>query len=975
MAAWINLNSVEGRQAILSKVPEGNYYLLVDGDRLSFENNLINFGAFKGSTQLASSTWYFVAATWDGSETRLYVNGILDGSDPVDWVGAPNTDAVKIGQRGRNDDLFGGLIDEVEIYNRALSASEIQAIFDAGNSGNRPEPLSGLISRWQGEGSASDVKGEQGLPSRITRANGAVFTMSYDQRGNLLTSTEEATNATTTFTYEPVFNQVSSVTDPDGNATAINYDASGNPIEIIDALGTRTVMAYADPTCPGQLTSVTAAQGLPEENITTFEYDPVTCNLTQTTDPLLNRTVLAYDAAGNVTQSSDAEGRLTRFQYDVLNRLTKVIDATNSAPDPVCGTASVTCYDYDDQGNLIQVTDAQGSMTTFEYDTEDRLTKTTDPLGNFETFDYDDNGNLISTTDRSNQMIDFEYDVGNQLIEKTLLPGAPGEAVTSFGYDLTGNLTSVADPDSFLTMTYDDLSRLDTVFTSGSPNQLEVSISYTYDKNGNRLTMTDPERVTSSVYDELNRLTDLTNPSLDTVSFEYDNLSRRTQLSMPTGVTTVYSYDDASQLLSLEHTLGASMISNFSYTYDKVGNRKTFAQDRSAVSVASPLNYLYDDLNRLIEGTHPLPLLPQEIFDYDPVGNRELRDGQSFTSIFDAANRLLEDEDFCYDYDDNGNLTSKEAKVTGACGAAGQLTEYDYDPENQLIEVRVNGTPVGSYRYDGLGRRIEKDASGAVTRYIYDNEDLLLEFDGANTLIARYTHGPGIDEPLIMERDLDTSGTFEVTEQFFYHVDGLGSVTELTDSAGLVARAYVYDSFGQIAQEVGTLANPFTFTGREIDEESGLYFYRARYYDPRTGRFTSEDPVGLGGGDPNFYQYVLNNPISFVDPTGEGPKGLAACIIVQAIGVGPTIINIVSLGFEVGEINQEIEDINRCIDDELDKGFSKADFIEIGRLSTKKKKLEMEKLRKLLEGAKAEAYGRALEIPLAPLCLFLIAAF
>ena len=177
-------------------------------------------------------------------------------------------------------------------------------------------------------------------------------------------------------------------------------------------------------------------------------------------------------------------------------------------------------------------------------------------------------------------------------------------------------------------------------------------------------------------------------------------------------MVTTYTYDSASQLLSLGHALGTSTISDFSYTYDKVGNRKELTHDRPAftpaLTVVSPLDYAYDDLNRLIQATHPLPANPPETFDYDAVGNRELRDGQSFTSMFDAANRLLQDEDFCYSYDDNGDLTSKEAKVAGVCGGAGQLTEYEYDPESQLIEVRVNGAAIANYRYDGLGAEDRK---------------------------------------------------------------------------------------------------------------------------------------------------------------------------------------------------------------------------------------------------------------------------
>jgi RHS repeat-associated protein len=146
-----------------------------------------------------------------------------------------------------------------------------------------------------------------------------------------------------------------------------------------------------------------------------------------------------------------------------------------------------------------------------------------------------------------------------------------------------------------------------------------------------------------------------------------------------------------------------------------------------------------------------------------------------------------------------------------------------------------------------------------VTRYIYDTEDILLELDGSNNVVARYTHGPGIDEPLIMEK---------AGASFFYQADGLGSITELTDSAGVVKQSYTYSSFGKIESQLDpTFIQPYTFTAREFDTETGLYFYRARYYDPSIGRFLSEDPAG-SLSDLNFYAYVRNNPAKFTDPTG-----------------------------------------------------------------------------------------------------------
>jgi len=154
--------------------------------------------------------------------------------------------------------------------------------------------------------------------------------------------------------------------------------------------------------------------------------------------------------------------------------------------------------------------------------------------------------------------------------------------------------------------------------------------------------------------------------------------------------------------------------------------------------------------------------------------------------------------------------------------------------------------------------------NGVITRYIYDKEDILLEFDGANQVIARYTHGPGIDEPLIMARGGTNS---------FYHADGLGSITDLTDSTGAVIRSYTYDSFGQIVAETGTETNPYTYTGREFDPETGLYYYRNRYYDAQVGRFLTEDPQVDVHTLMNLYVYVGSNPIRFRDPFGLQPFG------------------------------------------------------------------------------------------------------
>jgi RHS repeat-associated protein len=168
-----------------------------------------------------------------------------------------------------------------------------------------------------------------------------------------------------------------------------------------------------------------------------------------------------------------------------------------------------------------------------------------------------------------------------------------------------------------------------------------------------------------------------------------------------------------------------------------------------------------------------------------------------------------------------------------------------------------------TFKYDPLGRRIEKSSSAATSVYAYDADNLIEETNASGTVVARYSQSQNIDEPLAMLRSSATS---------YYNADGLGSVTSLTNSSGAAAETYTYYSFGNVTASSGSLTNPFQYTGRELDSETGLYNNRSRYYDPALGRFDEEDVVGFGGGK-NFYAYVDNNPVTDVDPLG-----LAKCI-------------------------------------------------------------------------------------------------
>jgi RHS repeat-associated protein len=292
----------------------------------------------------------------------------------------------------------------------------------------------------------------------------------------------------------------------------------------------------------------------------------------------------------------------------------------------------------------------------------------------------------------------------------------------------------------------------------------------------------------------------------------YDALGRATAVNSST-----LKYDGLGRVVEVAHPSGT-----LAYAYDAGGNRTTITDDEGKHT------YRYDDLNRLTGAQHEAAAA--ETYSYDAAGNRT---GSAADAgyRYDAAGRLAAAEGATLEYDKNGNLARKTT--------AGGTTRYTWNAENQLARVDLPDGGTAVYKYDAFGRRIEKSVKGVVTTYLYDGNNILLEMDGTGRVTARYTHGRAIDQPLLMEREGRT---------YFYHADALGSVVALAGAGGNAERRYAYDTWGNPtrAEEAGP-ANPFLFAGREYDAETGLYYMRARYYDPGTGRFLSPDPLDLAG--------------------------------------------------------------------------------------------------------------------------------
>jgi RHS repeat-associated protein len=675
-----------------------------------------------------------------------------------------------------------------------------------------------------------------GEPLTVTDPLGNVTTNTYDANGNLLTVTTPApasgvAASVTQFAYDTK-GELTRITDPLNNVTKLAYNSVGLISTITDAQNNVTSYGYDS---HGNRTSVTDALN----NQTTFAYDPGD-RLTKITNPDQTFVTFAYDIRGRRTSVTDQNGKITSYGYDDADRLTSVTDAANN----------VTQYAYDTENNLLSITDANNHVTSFLYDNFGRVTKTTFPSTLSESYVYDSVGNLTNKTDRNNNSILYVYDALNRLTHK----GYPDSTGVDYVYDLAGKIKQVTDPTGTYGTAYDNMGRLigtttQYAFVTGTPT---FSNTYGYDAGSNRTSLTLPDSSTDTYqYDTLNRLAKITDSITGQFGFGYDGLSRRTQLTRPNGVNTNYGYDTLSRLLTVLHQTGTTTLDGATYTYDNAGNPSSKTNKLNGITE----QYTYDPLYQLTLVTQGATTT--ESYSYDPVGNRLSSLGVSSYN-YNSSNELTSNSAASFTYDNNGNTLTK----TDSTGTR----TYNWDFENRLASVALPGSGgTLTFKYDPFGRRIQKsltqNSTTTVTNYLYEGANSIEELDASANELARYVQG-NLDEPFTETRSGGSA---------FYEQDGLSSVTSLSGSSGAISNSYAYDTFGNIVASTGSLGNPFQYTGRDFDPETGLRYYRARYYDSTSGRFLSEDPTTFEGGI-NFYQYVDNNPTELSDPLGLAPK-------------------------------------------------------------------------------------------------------
>ncbi|MBT9315957.1 peroxidase family protein [Leptothoe spongobia] len=711
--------------------------------------------------------------------------------------------------------------------------------------------------------------------TQVTNVLGGTMGYTYDAVGNQLSETDEL-GRTTTYTYDGL-NRLTQVSDPLSHSTTFGYDAMGNLAHLTDALGRVTTYGYDE--LNRQVSRVNALGGTSTTTydavgnviattdelgrMTTYGYDERNL-LSQVADPLGHVITRVYDAVGNLTALTDALGNATTYGYDGLYRRTSGTDAIGAQ----------TRMSYDEEGNLLSLTDASENVTTYEYDALNRLINeiiTVDGTDLNRTYGYDAASNLIRQVDRNGRETMFAYDTLNRQTQEQWLDDNNNLLRSiDYNYDATSQLIAVSDPDSIYGYSYDAAGRLMSVTNDGTPDVPDVTLTYGYDAVNN-LTLVedaingDQAGIEAFTYDALDRVTRITqsgNGVADKrVDMAYDAASQITGLSRYSNLVgaqsvaeTGYDYDAAGRRTNLTHQQDNSIIAEYDLSYD-AANRLM-----QLVTPEGTSEYHYNSRDELTTTDHSYQA--DEAYNYDATGNRT-------NYVTGDHNRILDDGTYTYEYDNEGNRTRRVDKATG------DVTEYTWDHRNRLTDVVTknrDGTLIKDvdYVYDVYDRRIAKvldadgDGADAPTeeRFVYDGDHITLVFDGERIQTHRYLHGPQVDQ-VLAEETTDGETRWALT-------DHQGSVWDVIDNQGTVLNHITYDSFGQVTNQSNPTAYfRFGYTGRELDQESGQYFYRARYYDPGVGRFISEDSVGFDAGDANLYRYVFNSSPNYVDPTGN----------------------------------------------------------------------------------------------------------
>ncbi|MFE2301571.1 LamG-like jellyroll fold domain-containing protein [Streptomyces sp. NPDC059445] len=904
VSAWVNLGDTSTFRTFVAQggTNRPSFYLQYSKTDNAYRFHAANadvtsptaFYDATASTAPALNTWTHLVGVFDATtgSMKLYVNGTQAGSgtNSAPWTG---TGPLSIGgsetASGTTSDVVAGSVGDVQVYQRALSATDVTSLYGKGRTGGTVGSSSEQTTKYTYD--------KRGLPTSTTDAEQNTTTYAYDEAGNLAVSTAPAVQSepdgTTASTIHPVttsgfntFGEGVEEQDPNGLVTSTVYDANGNKVS--ETLPAYTPSGASQPNAGTTVWTYDSegnqiSQVSPGGKTTSSLYDQMG-NLAQITAPDNTKTHALYDANGDQLSATDATGAQSQATYDYLGRQltsttmerypsTRTLTTTNSyavtTGNPYgAHTSSTTSaggvtssFAYNRAGDVTSVTDGAGNTTRYGYDFEGNRTKTTladgtwtetdynasdDPVATRQydasgtklseiTQSYDGVGNMISSTDANQHTSRWTYDASGAITQQVEPVDASTSITTTFGYDAAGNRTR---------------------FTDGRGN----SWRYTYTPWGQQEKVIEP---TTAKY---------TSAADSTTTYAYDADGQMTTATLPGGTTTSMTYDLDGQLKTMSGTGADAATAKRSFDYDAAG--RVMSADTDEAGIAGAVDHQ--------DATH-------DAFTYDDRGDVLTTSGSAGSSSFTYNNdaSMLTRTDAAgttsYGYDTAGRMSTLNDAATGTqitasygslneikslkYGTTGQTRTFGYNSAHELTsDVLVQGaSTVASfgYGYDKNGNLTSKTTAGvsgaSSNTYTYDWSDRLTSWNNGST-----TKSYAYDASGNRIRNGSDVYTYDARDELTsdgvhsYDYSARGTMTQESQASGSVA--YKTDAFGgQIA--AGTQSYTLDATGRNIsdtDTTSGA---------KRTFAYSGADNTIASDGD-NTYTYDPSGSVIGVKPAG-----------------------------------------------------------------------------------------------------------